>query len=127
MVNWVESTKGSNGVKGDVSITFLKNRERVSIKIKSGVWATKFRHCEKLMIGFDDNGTRIYFAPAGSYGGYTITKANGQGDGVIAIKCDRFSEWVKPADIIGDYILQVDEENNAYYAKIGASSVRKWV
>ena len=116
MITWIDNKKAKQSA--DVSICLIKAKDQISIRFSSGATAVKLRHCERIIIGIDDNRTRLYIAPYAN-GGYKCTKLKSGGCRIL-ISCVKFRDYIHPSELCGTYEMHKDAEGN-WFISIGAA------
>lgn len=121
-INWIESRGRYGKQASDVEVSFIKGEiPQYSFRFTNGAMASKFKNAERLMVGFDDNCTRVYFATAESGLGYKVVKFKLTSTvRVTESKVNATLPTLNPSTVCGSYTLKYDEVEKLYYISIGA-------
>jgi hypothetical protein len=121
-INWIESRGKSFGQTADIDVCYSNGKnKRYCFRISKGAMATKFKNAERLLVGANDECTRIYFADSNSKLGYKVIQ-NGckYSVSISEKKVAETSPTLNPSAVIGTYNLKYDEIEKLYYISIGA-------
>lgn len=123
-INWVKASGKSYGVQADVIVSYSVGRKsQFAFAFMQGAVAVKFKNTERLMVGFNDSMTRLYFCPTEDRSGYKVTTKNASCRSYMFIgeaKLYKTYPTFKPSMLIGTYDLKYDEQEQLYYISIGA-------
>lgn len=113
MINWVKSSKVRRNA--DCSVSLVNSKNRICIRFSSGAYAVKLKNAERIRVGIDDSGSRLYFEADEE--GYKVNH-NGS-TATILIMSNKIQEYIHPSAICGVYDLNKDRDGHVYVS-IGA-------
>ena len=117
MINWVRTERSK--VTSDVSISLINKKETLSIIFTQGALSTKLHHAEKVMIGFDEATTRLYFCADPK--GYSC-KVQKSGNARVSIPVARIIDYIHPSALAGEYEMRDEPQTKYPFISIGALS-----
>ena len=108
----------------DLDVAYSKGKcPQFSFGFTKGAHATKLKNAERVLIGMNDDETRLYFAPSeGKLGYKVVTKPTSTKVYlfVTATKMESAYPTLPPSSVIGTYDLKFDEREKLYFISIGA-------
>ncbi len=123
-IYWVQAKGKRYGAQADLVISYSAGRKsQFAFAFMQGAVAVKFKNTERLMIGFNDSMTRLYFCPTEDRNGYKVTTKNAACRSymfISEVKLYNTYPTFKPSMLIGNYSLKYDEQEQLYYISIGA-------
>ena len=122
MIDWINTSQKRSLIKADVNIVWTCKRTRLMVRVSSGAMATKFKHAERLLVGADQKLKRVYLKA--SEEGYKV-HVNKSGMASFLLQVSAVESIIgneRPSELVGDYALSYDRENDAYFFDIGALS-----
>ena len=115
-INWVDN-KMRQSVTSDVSVSIVgRKKSSIGVIFPAGIMATKFRHADRILLGFNDEDKCVCFTPGDARRGYKVTTLPNK-SGRIYISADRCAGHCEPHQIQGNYKLK--SEGNVHYFEYG--------
>lgn len=122
-VNWLEPRTRSFNQTADIEVRYSNGKvKQYAFNISKGAYATKFKNAERIMVGANDDLTRIYFSPVNEHIGYKAV-IDGKSKVRLYITAKKVEETfptLHPSAVIGTYNLKYDDAEKLYYISIGA-------
>ena len=124
-INWIvtQASRGSRS-DADLEVYFSKGKQsNYRFNFSKGAHATKLHNAQRILIGMNEEETRMYFAPAEGRLGYkVVSKPNGTTALVYVsnAKMEQTFPTLPPSAVVGTYDLKLDEREKLYYISIGA-------
>ena len=124
VISWINAGSTAKSTADvDVSIVNGNNGKSLAFRFNEGAVSVKFHNSDRLIVGADDRGTRIYFMPGASSAGYKLSKSS-KGNRphlYVALKkwADNFPS-IAPSSAVGSYELRYDQYEKCHYISIGA-------
>lgn len=122
MIDWLENATRKTQ-KSDLSVSWCNNRTRMGFRLSTGAMASKFKHAERILIGVDKKLKRFYLKGTTDAGYKPQMLTNGAA--VLRITAENLEKVLgndRPSELLGDYNLSYDKDNEAYFFDIGALS-----
>lgn len=123
-IKWLVTYGKTYNSIADVEINYSNGKyKQYAFSISKGAYATKFKNSERILIGFNESGTRLYLAPVKEKIGYKVVNTDRYGRVRFFVSGDKMSRSypkINPSVIIGTYELKYDEHEELYFISIGA-------
>lgn len=123
-INWLVARGKVTNQTADLDIAYSKGKNpQFSFGFTKGAYATKLKNAERILVGMNDDETRLYFAPSeGKLGYKSVTKPTSTKVYlfVTATKMESAYPTLPPSSVVGTYDLKFDEREKLYFISIGA-------
>lgn len=123
-ITWLVTHGKTAKQTADLEVAYSKGKyPQYGFNFSKGAYATKLKNAERILIGMNEDETRMYFAPAEGKLGYKVTgkpTANKVYVFISASKMESAYPTLPPSAVVGTYDLKLDEREKLYYISIGA-------
>lgn len=123
-ITWLVTYGKTAKQTADLEVCYSKGKcPQFSFNFSKGAYATKLKNAERVLVGMDENETRVYFAPAEGKLGYKVTSKPSSNKAYVFVTASKMQAafpTLPPSSVIGTYDLKYDMRENLYYISIGA-------
>ena len=123
-INWLVAKGKVTTQTADLDISYCNGKcKQYSFRFSRGAYATKLKNAERILVGANEEETRLYFAPAEGKLGYKVVGKPNENRVVVFIsgsKIEATYPTLPPSSVVGTYDLKFDEREKLYYVSIGA-------